>query len=337
MLAGQGCEKRRTAAKAPPPVTPTDAAVKLPRARSRVIDVEKLGDLTGEPPAAPEFRSTHGECSTGFAPRPKRDRFPMCKVTGGSFMMGAPAGEPGVGPRHRVRVSSFLMDQLEVTNAQYLGFLNLVGTHRFCPGAETDACIDVTDDLPELPIRRVAGGRYVVAPELLYHPVVAVSLAGARAYCRWAGKDVPTSAQWEYAAAHDPATGHDRRYPWGDVFEAKRANCGAPCADGFERTSPVGTFDGTGGYGDGASAFGVRDLAGNVGEYVLDYYSEPYEVCDPECVDPVTKRNPKYGDQWFFRSQELYASSIPNWQVSATPGMLGLKANGFRCVAIVRE
>ncbi len=257
----------------------------------------------------------------------------MCKAAGGSFMMGAPDYDNDIKPRHRVRVSTFYMDQLEVTNAQYLVFLNLIGTTKFCTGRKSHDCIVVTDDLPELPIRRDAAGRFWVPPRLEYHPVVGVSLEGAERYCHWAGKELPTQAQWEYAAAHDPATGHDRRYPWGDKFEPNRANCGKPCKDGIGRTTArVGTFDGTHGRGDGASAFGIRDLAGNVGEYVRDYYNEPYTVCDPECVDPVETRNPKFGDQWLFRSQDFDSEHVENWVTSNTFATPGFPSDGFRCV-----
>ncbi len=337
LTSGPACEKRDHQARpAAPPAAPArnDGGARAPAPLHHATDPAHPGDPGEEPPGPPPFRSTQGNCSTAYAPRPKRDRFPMCKVTGGSFMMGAPDGETGLHPRHRVRVSTFYMDQLEVTNAQYLVFLNLVGTTKFCPSRKSGECIVVTDDLPELPIHRDASGRFSVPAAMEDHPVVGVSLEGAERYCKWAGKQLPTQAQWEYAAAHDPATGHDRRYPWGDTFEPDRANCGAPCKDGIGRTTArVGTFDGTHGHGDGASAFGIRDMAGNVGEYVRDYYNEPYAVCDPECVDPVGKRNPKFGDQWFFRPQDFDAKFVATWETSNVFAGTGFGSGGFRCTA----
>jgi formylglycine-generating enzyme required for sulfatase activity len=112
-----------------------------------------------------------------------------------------------------------------------------------------------------------SGGQWVPQSGYADHPVMEVSWYGAQAYCQWVGGSLPTEAQWEKAAR-----GPDRRtYPWGEGISCDLANY-AGCVGG---TTTVGS------YPRGASPYGALDLAGNVWEWVLDWYSETFYGISP--------------------------------------------------------
>jgi iron(II)-dependent oxidoreductase len=126
-------------------------------------------------------------------------------------------------------------------------------------------------------------GIYSPGPDADQKPMDAASFAGAQRYCEWAGKRLPSEAEFEFATRHDPVTKKDLRYPWGDRFEKNRANClDDDCADGFPDRAPVGTFDGTNGHGDDASPSGMHDATGNADEMLADCYA-PYVACTDAC------------------------------------------------------
>ncbi|MGN6104486.1 MAG: formylglycine-generating enzyme family protein [Kofleriaceae bacterium] len=245
-----------------------------------------------KPPAPVIRKRRHGDCSTSYAPRPDRDPNPMCKVTGGTFMMGG--GHPfpergGVGSIYptpvEAAVGDFFIDQFEVTAQQAALFLNAHGND--CPGLDDRPDSDVNPCLllGEFGSIESRKGRFVPVPGRELAAVEDFTWEGAMRYCAWVGKKVPSNAQWEYAARHDPRTGRDLRYSWGDEWLPKHAWCvirdACPLPRGGAPTRPlVGGFDGTRGFGDGSSPWGAHDMTGGARELVFAC-TDPEATCEP--------------------------------------------------------
>ena len=169
------------------------------------------------------------------------DGMVMMAVPAGQFLMGSDEGHPDERPAHVVYLHTYWIDQTEVTNAQYARCV------------ESGSC--------ELPIDPA----FYLDDDLNYHPVVYVDWESANTYCQWAGRRLPTEAEWEKAAR-----GTDNRtYPWGEQGDCSRANFW-DCPD-FDFTSPVGYYD-----EKGVSPYGAYDMAGNVWEWVSDWYDLEY-------------------------------------------------------------
>lgn len=184
-----------------------------------------------------------------------KDGAPMALVPAGEFVMGTDS--PGEDPPHRVFLEAYYMDRFEVTNARYLKFVE--GARHRTPQHYIDPLYDlwIGANMP---------------PAVADRPVVNVDWYDAAAYCKWAGKRLPTEAEWEKAAR-----GTDGRiYPWGnEPPTAARLNFEQKWA-GSETLRPVGSF------GAGSSPYGVHDLAGNVAEWVSDWYDAGYYRVAPE-------------------------------------------------------
>jgi formylglycine-generating enzyme required for sulfatase activity len=162
-----------------------------------------------------------------------------------SFQMGAGPGDASAGdnelPAHRVTVDGFWIDRTEVTNDEYRG------------------CVDAGGCTPP---RR---SEFFDSPNLGSHPVIAVDWFQAREYAAWAGKRLPTEAEWELAAR----AGSTTPYPWGSSWEPGRANgMGVHRSDIWGGTAPVASFE--------ASPWGTYDLVGNASEWVEDVYIENF-------------------------------------------------------------
>jgi iron(II)-dependent oxidoreductase len=185
-------------------------------------------------------------------------------VPGGPFTMGTSADPWALDnerPAHEVHVPSYFIDAAPVTNAEYQAFIDAGGydderwwtvegwKHRQEAGLTA-------------PMHWTGDGTYtrfgVTEPVRPDEPVVHVCFHEAQAYARWAGKRLPTEAEWEKAARFDPATGHSRRNPWGDDdWTPERANLGQRHLS----PAPVGA------YPRGASPLGVHQLIGDVWEW----------------------------------------------------------------------
>ncbi|MGW5420549.1 ergothioneine biosynthesis protein EgtB [Streptomyces sp. NPDC003943] len=188
-------------------------------------------------------------------------------VPGGPFIMGT-SDEPWAldneRPAHTRIVPSFFIDTVPVTNGSYLAFM-ADGGYRDERWWQPEGWAQIREHAIEAPLFwRHEGGQWLrrrfgaTEPVAEDEPVLHVSWYEADAYARWAGRRLPTEAEWEKAARHDPATGRSRRYPWGDADpEPVHANLGqrhlGPAAAG---SCP-----------EGASPLGVRQLIGDVWEW----------------------------------------------------------------------
>ena len=268
------------------------------------------------------------------APGPAR--CDMVLVPGGTFEMGTDRGMPFEGPVHRVTVHSFWIDRCEVTNKEFGRF---VAATRYRTESEKQGWSGVFDPRagewgpvkgadwrhPEGPSSSLAGRDA--------QPVVLVSWDDAVAYARWAGKRLPTEAEFEWAARG----GRPRsEYAWGDTLHPdgrQMANTWQghfpehdEGIDGYPRIAPVGRFP--------ANGYGLFDIAGNVWEWTSDWFSEAYFRTAAGAVDPP---GPKAGKEKAIRGGSWLCSAnyCTGYRVAArqhTPPDSALNNLGFRCV-----
>jgi len=168
----------------------------------------------------------------------------MVHIPEGPFMMGSNEGDPDEAPEHQTFLKGFYLDRKEVTQDEYARFAKM--TKRSMPRIEV-----FEDDQSKL-----------LKPEFA---AMSVSWDDANAYCKWAGKRLPTEAEWEKAGRGEGK----RKYPWGDAFAAGRANVDGS-EDGYRYLAPPGSFDA------GRSPYGLYDMTGNVAEWVADTYDESF-------------------------------------------------------------
>ena len=225
----------------------------------------------------------------------------MRRVEGGAFQMGSDRFYPEEAPVRRVSVDAFWIDETPVTNREFARFVEATG-HRTAaevapdprdyPGMDpamakagsllfqrTSGPVDLMDYSQWWQFSFGTGWRHPHGPDsgiddLWDHPVVHVAFGDAEAYARWAGKALPTEAEWEYAA-RGGLDGAD--YAWGDELAPGgvcQANYwqgafpyGNTLEDGYERTSPVRSYP--------ANGHGLYDMIGNVWEWTTDWFAQP--------------------------------------------------------------
>ena len=183
------------------------------------------------------------------------------KVPEGTFIMGGEGGDDDELPAHEVYLDTFWIGKYEVTAAQYTAFLNDVGTDR------DEAHIWIDTSYEGAMIQRQNGG-FAHLPGLERFPAAGVTWYGARAFAGWLSSktglpfDLPTEAQWEKAARGK----HDKRriFPWGVRLNPDLAR--------YKHSQPTKV----GSYPEGVSPFGAFDMAGNVSEWVNDWYQRDY-------------------------------------------------------------
>ncbi len=230
------------------------------------------------------------------------DDMVMHYVPEGTFEMGSQMGDDDEKPVHTVTLSAFWIDQTPVTNAQYARCV------------EAGVC----------KVSASAGDDLLNAPD---YPAVGIVWQDAQKYCAWAGGRLPTEAEWEYAARGPEGT----RYPWGDEFDCSRCNTPGDACDDYELASPVGHFQ------EGRSWCGALDMAGNVWEWVADWYATDYYARspaeDPTAPDQGEDRVMRGGSWADTRPEKLFRSANRQYLPST---MLGNYV-GFRCAASVSQ
>ena len=235
---------------------------------------------------------------------------PMIEIPAGLFRIGSDNGNVDERPVHDVNLPTFFIDRTPVTNAQFADFLEVRGPR----GPRNVNYFDVEDR--DARIHR-QDGRWRADPGYEQHPVVEVTWRGAREYCAWQGKRLPTEAEWEKAARGSDG----RKYPWG---AAPPDNTRARFGVGYNATIPVGTLP------KGASAYGVLDMSGNVWQWVSSVYRDyPYRSDDGrESLDSTEPRATRGGSHdW---PAEGITTTSRGHNVSRAPRS-GHHNIGFRC------
>jgi serine/threonine-protein kinase len=236
-----------------------------------------------------------------------KDSAEMVYVPSGIFLMGSDDDNDQADndeyPQHEVYLDGFWIDRYEVTNQQY----GLCVKEGICDPPSEDGSF--TRDM------------YFKHPEFLNYPVVWVNWHDANRYCEWAGKQLPTEAQWEKAARGTDA----REYPWGDESpDETRANYGSNVGD----TTETGYYS-----PQGDSPYGCADMSGNVLEWVKDWYSGDYfplldQIENPQGASssPIQARVAR-GGSWIYPARRSRAALRVDRLPELQEGNIG-----FRCV-----
>jgi formylglycine-generating enzyme required for sulfatase activity len=231
--------------------------------------VAKLQPTPSTPIKPEKSDSAFGREITG------KDGAPMVSIPAGEFWMGSPndEGTANEHPRHWVYLDAYDMDRFEVTVSRYADFLQSTG--RQAPHDWAKVKISKHSNLP----------------------VVGVSWNDAETYCRWAGKRLPTEAEWEKAARGTD----ERTYPWGDEQPTSGlANFGKTHTRRVydERLAPVESYEA------GNSPYGLHHMAGNVYEWTADWFDEDFYAKSPQ-RNPTGPSSGQYrmlrGGSWLFK------------------------------------
>ena len=238
----------------------------------------------------------------------------LCLVPAGRFLMGSPDGEGynDEHPQHTIYLDAYYIGRYPVTQAQYTRFAQETGYR--VPFEKADLLKPYNWDR-----------KLKIPPNgMEEHPVVMVFWDDAVAYCKWAGLRLPTEAEWEKAASWDPITKSKRVYPWGDEWDPNRCNWRG---EGNKwDTTQVGTYSPA-----GDSPYGCADMAGNVWEWVADWYDSDYYSLSPS-RNPPGSFSGEYkvirGGSWDYDSHLVRSTNRNNRRPDDM-----LIGRGFRCAA----
>jgi len=227
----------------------------------------------------------------------------MVYIPQGNFIMGRDNGFPDEQPSREVYLDSFWLDRTEVTVGEYKQFLN--ATHRSMHYSLSGAAMPRT---------------YFLSDKFRNYPIINVSWYDANDYCHWRGKRLPTEAEWEKAAR-----GTDQRiYPWGNTWNEDQANSretrfSSTAGSRSHFTSEIGSYPGD------ISPYGALDMAGNVWEWVADWYT-----AYPGNHTPNEAYGQKYrvlrGGSWV--SNSLSLTTVARDYLHPA---VGYESVGFRC------
>jgi len=235
--------------------TPTQTATKLPPTETPTKQPSKTPTKT---PTRKPTKTPTPALGIGSTKTREKDDMVMVYVPAGEFEMGSNNGDSDEKPVHPVNLDAYWIDKYEVSNAQYA------------------LCVADGDCTKPSQTKSYTRSNYYGNPEYDNYPVIYVSWHKAQAYCQWAGGDLPTEAQWEKAARGTDG----RTYPWGNespTCQLTNFNQGTYENPNYcvGDTSPVTDYEG------GVSPYGALNMAGNVWEWVRDWYGSDYYSKSP--------------------------------------------------------
>lgn len=226
----------------------------------------------------------------------------MLLVQEGLFIMGSRVGQQDEAPEHQVYLDTYYIDRTEVSIEDYM------------------VCVAEGDCVDPAVTRSRTRSRYYDLAQYSTYPVINVTWEEAQAYCKWRGGHLPTEAQWEKAAAWDPDREGTHVFPWGTDLDAFYLNYGG---------TQIGDTSAVGSYPNGRSSYDVADMAGNVAEWVYDWYASNFYGVSP-FANPV---GPIEGTERVYRGGS-YASFGAELRTPSRQSMAPTSRNetiGFRC------
>jgi serine/threonine-protein kinase len=287
------------------PRPPSSLRDDVPPALERLVLDAIAKDPAARPTSCADFRARLDAALAEHAPAPVAvELAPVLSSKDAAEMVLVPAGPFQMGPDRRVvHLDAFYVDRTPVTNAEFATFLDVTGYRP-------------DDDHAARFVHHFRAGK--VPPRIADHPVVYVSWDDARAYAAWAGKRLLSEAEWEKAARGTDG----RKYPWGRAEPSPtRANYGKLRGG----TTPVGT------YPQGASPYGVLDLAGNVWEWCEDVDDPSFYADGPPHNPRNVKRSDKAhlvmrGGSWLYGPRALRTFFRTSYEAHYR-----FAGGGFRC------